>query len=638
MPIDAPLTTGMVLVNRYRIVKLLGRGGFGAVYRAWDTRLNIPCAVKENFDATPDASRQFTREASILGSLNHPNLPRVTDHFSVPGQGQYLVMDFVEGEDLQTILDQTGGPAPEAQALSWIAQVCDALNYLHSQQPPIIHRDIKPANIRITPQGKAMLVDFGIAKVYDPLKRTTQGARAVTPGFAPFEQYGQKPTDARSDIYALGATLYAALTGQTPPESIDRVAGADLQPPRKLNPAISPAIERAILQAMALQPPQRFANAVEFKTALHRLPGPIEPIQTIFPMTGGLPTPAQYTAVQSIPIPEKAPTRRIWMIGGVAAGGLMILLVLAVVGVIAALILRPKATATVAAVNLSATVTPLAAVAITPTPSQASMATETSLPTPTTTGTQIPIATPTPTLTPRPANTSTPTYTFTPPPTATFTPSPTSTPEPLPAYSGGDTIQSPVDGMILVYIPAFGGFWIDRTEVTTSLYARCVSAGICSRPAVSTMYDLGPYYGEPAFASYPVVYVSWYQAKTYCEWAGRRLPTSDEWQAAAQGADGRAYPWGNGSVSGTRTNICDVNCSLAELQDCPFADILIDIVNFYTATYSGNRDERPTYGSKCFALTEQFTTKNEFSACSIALKTKMKVKSGFLGHNSRKSL
>ncbi len=185
MPIDAPLSTGMILSSRYRIVKSLGQGGFGVVYKAWDIRLNVPCAVKENFEASAEAERQFAREASILAGLRHPNLPKVTDHFSLPGQGQYLVMEYIEGEDLQAKLDRAGGPLPENQVLPWFEQICDALIYLHTHVPPIIHRDLKPANIRICPDGTAMLVDFGIAKLYDPAKRTTLGARCDT-GFCPF--------------------------------------------------------------------------------------------------------------------------------------------------------------------------------------------------------------------------------------------------------------------------------------------------------------------------------------------------------------------------------------------------------------------------------------------------------------------
>lgn len=265
-----PLQTGQTLVNRYRIVRLLGQGGFGAVYRAWDTNLKRPCAVKENLDVSPEAQRQFAREATVLANLSHPNLPRVTDHFTIPGQGQYLVMDFVEGEDLATMLQRQGALSLE-QALQWISQVADALTYMHNRQPPVVHRDIKPANIRITPDGKAMLVDFGLVKLYDPGMQTTVGARAVTPGYAPPEQYGRGTTDTRSDIYALGATLYNLLTGQEPLESVQRLAGRQLPPAFQLNPAIPVHISQAIERAMHLEPEQRFQNAGEFLQALRTI-------------------------------------------------------------------------------------------------------------------------------------------------------------------------------------------------------------------------------------------------------------------------------------------------------------------------------------------------------------------------------
>src|SRR5512136_402411 len=125
-----PLQTGQVFNNRYRIVKLLGQGGFGAVYRAWDSNLNKPCALKENLDASQEAQRQFMREATVLANLSHPNLPRVTDHFFIPGKGQYLVMDFVQGEDLASLAEKQGGKVPLKQAVEWISQVADALVYL----------------------------------------------------------------------------------------------------------------------------------------------------------------------------------------------------------------------------------------------------------------------------------------------------------------------------------------------------------------------------------------------------------------------------------------------------------------------------------------------------------------------------
>jgi len=263
------LSPGQILHNRYRIAKLIGQGGFGAVYRAWDTALNQPCAIKENLDTSAAAQRQFQREASMLAGLRHPNLPRVTDHFFIPGQGQYLVMDFVEGQSLDTMLTQRGQPLNEQDVLPWIEQVCDALTYLHSHNPPIIHRDIKPQNIIITSTGQVMLVDFGISKIYDTQLSTTVGARGVTPGFSPPEQYGQGRTDARSDVYALGATLYTLLAAQVPPDAIDRlVHHVPLTPPRQLRPQISARIEQVTLKALETAPDRRFQNANEFRDAL----------------------------------------------------------------------------------------------------------------------------------------------------------------------------------------------------------------------------------------------------------------------------------------------------------------------------------------------------------------------------------
>jgi serine/threonine protein kinase len=177
-------------------------------------------------------------------------------------------MDFVEGEDLQQMLDRRG-PLPETEVLPWIAQICDALAYLHGQPQPIIHRDIKPANIKIAPDGQPMLVDFGIAKLYDPALRTMLGARAVTPGYSPPEQYGQERTDIRSDVYSLGATLYALLTGEEPADSVQCLIGAAaLTPPKQLNPHISEPVAQVIVRAMASEPTQRFQSANAFKAAL----------------------------------------------------------------------------------------------------------------------------------------------------------------------------------------------------------------------------------------------------------------------------------------------------------------------------------------------------------------------------------
>ncbi len=193
------LTPGSLLQNRYEIVQLLGQGGFGAVYRANDRRLTRSVAIKAIYDRSLDFARQFEREARTLANLRHVALPIVTDHF-VEADGQYLVMEYVPGESLHEYLShQPNYRLSESAALNIATPIMDALQYLHTRVPPIIHRDIKPRNIRIADDGRVFLVDFGISKAYDPTMKTTVGARAVTPGFSPLEQYGFGPTDTRAD-------------------------------------------------------------------------------------------------------------------------------------------------------------------------------------------------------------------------------------------------------------------------------------------------------------------------------------------------------------------------------------------------------------------------------------------------------
>lgn len=306
-----PLVSGSILQNRYRIEALLRRGGMGAVYRAIDLTFGTPVAIKENLEVSPAAQRQFSREAAILHQLHHTNLPRVTDYFAVSNQGQYLVMDYIEGQDLEDVL--ANGPVPEAKALSWIVQVLEALEYLHGQVPPVIHRDVKPANIKITSQGRVVLVDFGLAKAYRPRAPTTSGARAVTPGFAPPEQYGQGNTDARSDLYSVGATLYALLTGQAPPDSVDLMMGkAALSAPRRRVPSISPGVEAAVMKAMQPDPAGRFQTAQELRIALARVSAAGRPIG---PKSARARTPGQRSA-----------SKWLWPVIGLAMAVLVVVL------------------------------------------------------------------------------------------------------------------------------------------------------------------------------------------------------------------------------------------------------------------------------------------------------------------------
>jgi len=265
------LRKGTILENRYRIDTLLSEGGMGAVYQAFDTNLNNSVAIKENFFQTPQSIRQFKQEAHILARLRHPNLPRVIHHFTA-NQRQYLVMDFIEGRDLWEIIQKQGHPLEEAPALIYMLQICDAVSYLHRQNPPIIHRDIKPQNIKITPDDQAVLVDFGISKVGDDDDRTRTGARAVTPGFSPPEQHGGTGTTPVSDVYALGATLYAVLVGQKPPDSVSRiVGGSSYEPPHTLNPKLSREVSATIEHAMQIRQVDRPQSVGEWRDQLERI-------------------------------------------------------------------------------------------------------------------------------------------------------------------------------------------------------------------------------------------------------------------------------------------------------------------------------------------------------------------------------
>ncbi len=263
-----PLQKNSLVNNRYRILEILGQGGMGTVFRALDENLGVEVALKENLFTTEEYNRQFRREATIMASMRHPNLPRVSDHFEIEEQGQYLIMDYIEGEDLRQRMDRLGVLQDE-EVIIMGAAICDALDYMHNRKPPILHRDIKPGNVKISPEGIVFLVDFGLAKVVSGSQATTTGARAMTPGYSSPEQYGTARTDHRSDIYSLGATLYAALTGVIPEDGLARAMDqVDLTPIRKRNPRVSRRLASALDKALATHPEDRYQSALDFKQAL----------------------------------------------------------------------------------------------------------------------------------------------------------------------------------------------------------------------------------------------------------------------------------------------------------------------------------------------------------------------------------
>lgn len=254
----------------------------GSIYLADDLRLaGRLCALKEvehdrtmPADLIKQARDQFMREATVLARLDHPNLPKVSDFFSAGGR-DYLVMDFVPGKDLRTLMSeakQKGEFLSEREVLGWAAQLADALAYMHNQNPPILHRDIKPSNLKLTPNGLVKLVDFGLVKILasDEVTITVLQGRG-TAIYTPLEQYGGDTghTDARSDIYSFGATLYHLLTNTRPVEARELFLHPEmLIPPRQINPDISLRTERAILWAMSLHPEDRPQSVEEFRKAL----------------------------------------------------------------------------------------------------------------------------------------------------------------------------------------------------------------------------------------------------------------------------------------------------------------------------------------------------------------------------------
>jgi hypothetical protein len=271
------LTPETILQGRYRIVRQLGQGGMGAVYEAVDQRLDTTVALKETLFAEERLRKQFEREARLLARLHHPALPRVSDHFS-EGDGQFLVMQYIPGDDLSEKMTRKHGTFPADQVLTWADQLLDALDYLHTQDPQIVHRDIKPQNLKLTPRGQIILLDFGLAKGQaGDISRATTSASifGYTPNYAPLEQIQGLGTDARSDLYSLGATLYHLMTGVKPPDALTRAAAVVNGQPDPLalasvaNPAVSPDIDAFLSKAMAQNRDQRYASAADMRKDLH---------------------------------------------------------------------------------------------------------------------------------------------------------------------------------------------------------------------------------------------------------------------------------------------------------------------------------------------------------------------------------
>lgn len=262
-----------ILMQRYLIVHLAGRGGMSAIYQALDMRTDQRrVAIKEMSEQNLDeheraaAVARFQQEAHLLGALRHPNMPHIYDAFEVEGRS-FLVMDFIEGKTLLQLLQESGQPLPVDRMLFYADQLCDVLNYLHQQRPSIVFRDLKPTNVMVTPQGHVYLIDFGIARFFkegQPQDTFMLGS----PGYAPPEQHGSGQTSPRSDLYALGATLHCCLSKRDPYHATERFV---FPPLRQLNPTVPVELEQLIQRLLALDENKRPASALEVKQALARI-------------------------------------------------------------------------------------------------------------------------------------------------------------------------------------------------------------------------------------------------------------------------------------------------------------------------------------------------------------------------------
>lgn len=301
--IQTTLSIGTIVRDRYKIEGLLGKGGFGAVYLVRDQRVRGNLfALKELVDTNKQERARFAFECEVLKRLDYPSLPRVYRVFEDDANYRaYMLMDYIEGPNLETLRQkQPDKRFSLLDVMSIMAPIFNAVSYLHNQQPPIIHRDIKPANI-IVPEGndQAMLVDFGIAKEYDP-ESTTTAVRRCSPGYGAPEQYS-RGTNTRTDMYGLGATMYALLTGVVPADAFYRMTTMGghrvdpLEPVANFVPSIPAHVSQAIQKAMSINSQERYATADEFWQALHAAP-----LIPAAPITPVVPTQKRYTPIPNL--------------------------------------------------------------------------------------------------------------------------------------------------------------------------------------------------------------------------------------------------------------------------------------------------------------------------------------------------
>jgi formylglycine-generating enzyme required for sulfatase activity/tRNA A-37 threonylcarbamoyl transferase component Bud32 len=525
-------------IGRYHILESLGEGGMATVYKAYDTRLERNVAVKvirtDQFAPALLAQvlKRFEREAKALARLTHPNIVHVNDygeHEGVP----YLVMDYLPGGTLKQAIK--GEPMPWRESIKLLLPIAEALSYAHEHE--ILHRDVKPSNILLTDKGRPMLTDFGIAKILDLEEGQTLTATGVgigTPEYMSPEQGLGRGVDARTDIYSLGIVLYELVTGRkpytadTPMAVVDKHLHDPLPRPSQVAPGLPEAIENLLLKMLAKNPDDRYSDMAAVVTAM-------EGLLSGTAIVGGLAT--QLEVEQPVP-PAAAPRTQIavedktksksWLVWVAMILGLLFLGLFTAGGIF-----------TVGGMGFFTRPTSTVEVVVEPTDKPTSV--------------------------------------------------------PISSRDIGETPVdrriSPKDGVELVLIPAgefimgsnsddpyFWGaespmhkvylddYWVYRTEVTNRMYRACVQAKACSQPVETFSRTHEDYFFDHTYDDYPVIYVKYADAQTYCTWADARLPTEAEWEKAARGTDGRLFPWGNAELQRDHANFCDIGCPNPDSQ------------------------------------------------------------------------
>jgi len=557
------LSPNTILRERYRIIHQLGHGGMGAVYQAMDENLSCVVAVKETFATTDEQRRAFRREAELLANLSHPTLPRVMDHFT-HGEGQFLVMQFVPGHDLAELLELREQPFSVAKVLDWADQLLDALEELHSSDPPIVHRDIKPANLKVTPKGKVLLLDFGLAKGAAGQMSTAdvdshgKSIYGYTPNYAPLEQIRGAGTDPRSDLYSLASTLWTLLTGQVPPDALSRVAEKEdgnpdpLRSAHEINPQVPAPLSNLLQRAMSLNRNQRPSTAAEMRNALRDvrqaeferatlpLQRPNAPGSTSLPpapppeRTIKAPEPASPRSPSN---PQNVPTMR------VAA---------------------PPAVPSWEREGASSTATSLAGEAEEQRKTgfsfhfrwgRIALIVASLL----VTATSIVVWRAT---LERPTNLTANVRNQTDDHPNTTATSSVTAPANMVYVPGGEFMMGRDDGDEYerpAHKVTVKPFFVDLNEVTRQQYQDFVNKTGHAAPANWTNKHFPAGTGQQ-----PATDVTWDDANAYAKWSGKRLPMEEEWEFAARGTDGRRYPWGNDWHSGN-ANADDASKSLAEV-------------------------------------------------------------------------